>query len=697
MATLAGTSPVPIANHGFESDRNQVGVFEEGTLQALNLGRLAGWQVVAADNAAGLTSREQVAIGWEGLTPSQPLQAPPTPQALRLISGAVLGQVTSLAWSNLLAGDVLTLTVAAGDPLAGFEGEKTVHWADNSFVGFSDGLVRRSGPPASEDWLGGAVARVPVPEPPLGLASGVMGDVVLVHVVTEQDRTRPGRVGVFLASLGSVLDDSTGTASASNASHWDDVRLDVTSSRPFITAFDASPGQLEPGESTLLSWEVADATTVVVEPGLGTVPASGSAVVSPASTTTYRLVASNASGATAAEVTVGVVGPPPYRFYQLIPTGLRDDGSANSVQIAEFHLLLGTNRVTGAIASNPGGRNPSGEGPQQGQDGNPDTKWLDFNKTMPLVLDFGAPVVVDGYRLSSANDAPERDPVSWRIEGSQNGVHWSLLDEQAGYPFPEDRRVFTERLAMAGLRAPVLALSVDTADAVSGQPVTLRWAAGNADEVTIRIDPGIGPVGPSGQASLTPLETTTYVLRAIKGGVERTRSITIRVGLHPVPVIVFSATPSAVAPGEPATLAWSVSNATEVRVTPIVGLVAAVGSHVVRPTTTTEYTITATGPGGIRTATARVEVSTSGLAIRTFDTLEGDSWLDPIANLFAARPTGTGLQRDAIDFNGDFVQRLPGLTRPDSFAVLWTGWMDVRVLGMGAYTFVNGSVLDIDS
>lgn len=700
MIAHAGTGPIPIANHGFESDRNQSGVFEEGTLKSLELGRPTGWQVVAADNTAGVASREHVSLGWENLTRSQPVQGPPTPQAVRLISGAVVGQVTRLAWSNLLAGDVLTFTVAAGDPLTHADAERTVHWADDSFVGLSEGLVRRSGSPDVAGWLGGVVARVPVPEPPSGLASGIMGDVALVHVVTEKDRVRPGRVGVFVASLGTLLDDSTGTTSARNASHWDDVRLDVTSSRPFITAFDASPRQVEPGESARLSWEVADATTVVIEPGVGTVPSSGSAVVSPASTTTYRLVASNESGTTTAEATLGVLGPPPYRYYRLIPTGLRDDDAANSVQLAEFQLLLGANRVTGASASNPRGRNPSGEGPQQGQDGNPETKWLDFNKTMPLVLDFGVPAVVDGYRLASANDAPERDPISWRVEGSHDAVHWALLDEQAGHPFPEERRVFTERLAMAGLRGPVLALSAHTSDVVRGQSVALEWTAGNADDGTIRIDPGVGAVGASGQTTVAPLETTTYVLRASKGGVERTRSVTVRVGLHPVPVIVFSATPSAVSPGEPATLAWSVSNATEVAVTPVVGLAAFVGSRVVRPTATTEYTISATGPGGTRTATARVEVSTRGLAVRTFDTLEGDSWLDPIGNLLAARPSSTGLQRDAIDFNGDFVQRLPGLTTPDSFAVLWTGWLDVRVLGMGSYTFGtrsdDGSTLWLD-
>lgn len=672
-------------------------------MEVLGLGRPTGWTMVAADNSAGVTSREHVSFGWERLNPAQPLEGPPTPQAVRLISGSVLGQATGLAWSNLVAGDVLTMTVAAGDPAADADGRVAVHWADDSFVGLSEGLVRRSASPAEPGWLAGVVARTPVPEPPFGLASGFMGDVTLVHVVTEADRVRPGRVGVFLASLGTVLDDGPGTTSASHASHWDDIRLEVTSARPSVTGFGASPGQVEPGESAVLSWEVEDATSVVIEPGLGAVGTSGSATVSPAATTTYRLVASNASGTATAEATVGVVGPPPYRFHRLVPTGLRDDAAANSVQVAEFDLLLGNRRVTGAVASNPGGRNPSGEGPQQGVDGDLQTKWLDFNKSTPLVLDLGGPAVVDGYRLASANDAPERDPVSWRVEGSLDGVHWALMDEQSGHPFPEERGVFTESLAMSRLRGPVLAFSADATDVVKGKSVALSWTVGNAEAGTIWIEPAVGAVGASGQVTVKPWETTTYVLRASKGGVERRGTLTVRVGADPVPVMAFAATPAAVAPGATATLAWSVSNATEVTVTPDVGRVASVGSLVVQPTATTEYVLSATGPGGTRTATARVEVSAAGLAVRTFDTLEGDSWLDPISNLLAARPTGSGLQRDAIDFNGDFVQRLPGLTGTDSFAVLWTGWLDVRVLGTGSYTFGtrsdDGSMvwLDLDN
>ena len=49
--------------------------------------------------------------------------------------------------------------------------------------------------------------------------------------------------------------------------------------------------------------------------------------------------------------------------------------------------------------------------------GCPGTKWLDFNK-QPLEFVLAAPVAVDAWAFSTANDEPGRDPVRWVLEGS---------------------------------------------------------------------------------------------------------------------------------------------------------------------------------------------------------------------------------------------------------------------------------------
>ena len=76
-------------------------------------------------------------------------------------------------------------------------------------------------------------------------------------------------------------------------------------------------------------------------------------------------------------------------------------------------------------------------------------------------------------------------------------------------------------------------------------------------------------------------------------------------------IVLFSATPAAIQPGQSSTLTWSVQNSTSVSINQGVGNVAASGSTSVSPTATTTYTLTATGPGGTVTATVTVQVGTA--------------------------------------------------------------------------------------
>lgn len=67
----------------------------------------------------------------------------------------------------------------------------------------------------------------------------------------------------------------------------------------------AAPEKIEQGQSTTLTWQTSNATEISI-PGLGTLPASGSKLVSPNSSTTYTLVAKGTGGErdTSARVTV---------------------------------------------------------------------------------------------------------------------------------------------------------------------------------------------------------------------------------------------------------------------------------------------------------------------------------------------------------------------------------------------------------
>ena len=74
----------------------------------------------------------------------------------------------------------------------------------------------------------------------------------------------------------------------------------------------------------------------------------------------------------------------------------------------------------------------------------------------------------------------------------------------------------------------------------------------------------------------------------------------------------FVASPSAIVAGQPATLSWSVSNATAVSIDNGIGSQPVSGSVTVSPAQTTVYTLTATGPSGSVSAQTTVTVFAPG-------------------------------------------------------------------------------------
>jgi hypothetical protein len=104
---------------------------------------------------------------------------------------------------------------------------------------------------------------------------------------------------------------------------------------PSITSFVASPASVEPGQPSTLKWHVVGATTLTIDNGVGVVTGD-SVVVTPSSTTTYTLTASNGVGSTLAHAVVTVVGAPPPAtgFYPLPPCRVLDTRVASGVEAA---------------------------------------------------------------------------------------------------------------------------------------------------------------------------------------------------------------------------------------------------------------------------------------------------------------------------------------------------------------------------
>jgi len=75
---------------------------------------------------------------------------------------------------------------------------------------------------------------------------------------------------------------------------------------PLISFFTASPSTVLLGEPVVLSWSTIGATTVSIDGGIGTVPASGTMTVHPRGPGLYTLRATNVAGTSEAQVLIGV-------------------------------------------------------------------------------------------------------------------------------------------------------------------------------------------------------------------------------------------------------------------------------------------------------------------------------------------------------------------------------------------------------
>ncbi|WP_328686062.1 alpha-1,2-mannosidase [Streptomyces sp. NBC_01261] len=65
------------------------------------------------------------------------------------------------------------------------------------------------------------------------------------------------------------------------------------------------------------------------------------------------------------------------------------------------------------------------------------SKWLANDDTAEVDFTLDSPAAVVLYRLTSANDAPDRDPEDWQLQGSHDGRHWTTVDTRTGERFKQ--------------------------------------------------------------------------------------------------------------------------------------------------------------------------------------------------------------------------------------------------------------------
>ena len=167
----------------------------------------------------------------------------------------------------------------------------------------------------------------------------------------------------------------------------------------------------------------------------------------------------------------------------------------------------------------------------------------------------------------------------------------------------------SERPKISNLTATPAAIS-------AGASSTLRWSASNFDSLTL--DPGEVDLTLLTETTIFPTESTTYTLTAVKGAASVSSEVTVVVDELPE-INSFTASELLIAPGESTTLAWNVSGADSVRISPELvsfpGGTPAVGRYSISPVATTAFTLTATNATGSVNASLEVVIDALEAAI----------------------------------------------------------------------------------
>ncbi|AMO43042.1 hypothetical protein R1080702_033 [Cyanophage S-RIM32] len=152
---------------------------------------------------------------------------------------------------------------------------------------------------------------------------------------------------------------------------------------------------------------------------------------------------------------------------------------------------------------------------------------------------------------------------------------------------------------------PTVTISLDKSSIIAGETAQLSWTVeGFVDTISVT---GVSNPGASGTVNVSPNSSTTYTITASGAGGTSTESVTLTV-YQPV-VTDLTASPNPIVRGSSSTLSWTVSgDASSASIDQGIGPVLFNSSTDVSPTSSTEYTLSASGNGGSDTDSVTITV-----------------------------------------------------------------------------------------
>ena len=220
-----------------------------------------------------------------------------------------------------------------------------------------------------------------------------------------------------------------------------------------------------------------------------------------------------------------------FQANELVTVSLNPLTAAGAVQPYQYQFMIsGHMPDPGLITAR--GENPPNETKDKAFDNNVNTKWLDFVAPdgstnfswIQLAYSGEETHVVNQYALTSANDAPERDPQDWRIYGVDGTGALTLLDTHTNQTFSSRLQkltfAFTNTTAFRGYRLeitrvanPATAIAVQLAELgfiePSGSVLRQYWTGIGGTAVTDLTGNANYPNNPSGSDLLPAFEAPT--------------------------------------------------------------------------------------------------------------------------------------------------------------------------------------------
>lgn len=407
-------------------------------------------------------------------------------------------------------------------------------------------------------------------------------------------------------------------------------------SKPEVVSFNASSVEIQPGQDVSLRWNVTGTSSVSITPNIGTVSSSGYKDVSPSTTTTYVLVASNMFGTIQQSTTITVLGELP----------AIDNFSCDNDSIMMGQEAALSWNVTGAksVSINPDIGNVDASGTQSVSPGETTTYTLtafndNGNSTASVTISVtksAQPIINDFSADPSSIMSGESSTLTWDVIGSTsiniNQGIGGVASKGSMVVSPVQTTTYTLNAgavtrsvtltvdtsnvqstsgSTVTSSAPVISdFSVSPASIVLGENTTLYWDVTGVRQVTI--GPNVGSFSSSGHVLLVPTATTSYTLSVSNsyGSDNATATVTVSTCTdEAIPVIgSFTATPSTISVGQSTSLTWNITGATTITIDQGIGTPSSFFSQQVSPTETTSYTLTAYSCAGTATRTVTVTV-----------------------------------------------------------------------------------------